>query len=173
MKLINKFIILAAVSAFGAASTASAVAKNSQYPKVTVKGDAESVLNLESMKGKVTIINFWATWCEACKVELVEMDHMFKELSKNPKIKFAFVSLDKSTSKAKEYITSKSLNGSVVANNLYYDSDFALAETLELGSFPTTLIVDGDGKVVFVQEGFKVDAGLTEKLVAEATRLAK
>jgi cytochrome c biogenesis protein CcmG, thiol:disulfide interchange protein DsbE len=154
-------------------NSALAVKKGDGYPAIKTKHRSAGELSQTKVKGHVTIINFWATWCAACKVELVEMKKLFAPLAANKKVKFAFVSLDKDTSKAAKYIDGSFGKTSIIGANLFYDPTFELAESFELASFPTTLVVDEKGKIVFIQEGFKEGNGSTEKIVHLAKEMAK
>lgn len=112
--------------------------------------------------GKQTLINFWATWCDACKVELKEMESEVSKLSPNRAV--VFVSLDKEPKKARDYFAKEFKTASPMQSSLYYDSKFEMADTLGVSSFPMTLIVDESGKVLKIQDGFKPGAGSTEAL---------
>ncbi len=140
--------------------SALAVKVGDVLPKIAVKGhDGASA---EPWTGKVSLINFWATWCDSCKVELKEMSGELKKISSDSKV--VFVSLDKESAKAKEWMAKEFKANPAMVDNLFYDDSFKLADALGVESFPMTLIVDATGKVLKIQDGFKEGAGSTEAL---------
>lgn len=145
-----------------------AVAVGDPFPVKALQHVQEGTLTPDDLKGKVTVINFWATWCEACKVELVEMEDQFQPFFKNSKFQAAFVSLDKEPAKAKEWFATKLKKPESMLPFLYTDSKFELAEILELDTFPMTYVVGPDGKVAQIQKGFTAGEGSTEKMVSYA-----
>ena len=141
-------------------SSALAVKVGDVLPKIDIKDNSGK--SSQPWTGHKTLINFWATWCEACKVELREMD---RELAKlQPHQKVIFVSLDKDPNKAKDYLTKEFKSSPAMVERLHSDESFKLADALGLESFPMTLIVDPSGKVIRVQEGFKEGSGSTTAL---------
>jgi thiol-disulfide isomerase/thioredoxin len=117
------------------------------------------------MIGKVTLVNFWATWCEACKVELAEMEKLLAPHLGHRDLNVAFVSLDKERDKAVAWFKQNLSNPGSMLPRLYSDAQFKLAEKLEVDSFPLTLVIGRDGKIAYVQRGFKEGEGSTEKIV--------
>jgi peroxiredoxin len=144
-------------------ANAYAIKVGDQLPKIQVlDGSGKQV---EPWVGKKTLINFWATWCDACKVELSEMKN---EVAKAPKDRaVVFVSLDKETVKAKDFFDAKFKSDAAMTAALHFDPSFKLADSLNVESFPMTLVVDEKGKVVKIQEGFKEGSGTTEALFNE------
>lgn len=129
-------------------------------PRIAVQDDSGKVS--QPWVGKQTLINFWATWCDACKIELKEMESEVAKL--NPNRQVVFVSLDKEPKKAKDYFTKEFKAASPMLGSLFYDSKFEMADMLGVSSFPMTLIVDENGKVLKIQDGFKPGSGSTEAL---------
>jgi len=144
----------------GFSMPAFAVKVGDVLPKLTVQD--ESGKSVQPWAGKQTLINFWATWCDACKVELKEMAGELKNLPADRQV--VFVSLDKEPKKAKEYFSKELKADQPMLSSLFYDASFQMADTLGVESFPMTLVVDGAGKVIKVQDGFKPGTGSTEAL---------
>lgn len=142
---------------------ALAVAEGDMMPAVDIiTRDGKTKLD---WKGKVAVINFWATWCDACKVELKEMNKDFEPLYKRDDVVVGYVSLDKEPAKAREYLTAAFGNDAPVSKNLAHDETFKAADTLGVDSFPMTLVIDKTGKVLKVQRGFKDGEGSTTALL--------
>ena len=94
------------VTVLGFASPADAVAVGENLTNLSIKHVEHGSLDGEGLKGKITLINFWATWCEACKVEIGEMEQQLKSLAEDSKVQVAFVNLDKDPNVAKNWFSS-------------------------------------------------------------------
>lgn len=147
-------------------SVAHGVVIGDKMDKFVVKHIEKGELDAKSFEGKVTLINFWATWCDACKVEIREMEDQLKPLAAEPQVQVAFVSLDKDPAQAKEWFRSQLKESDFWMKSLYVDPDFMLADSLKVDAFPMTLVVGPLGNVLHVQKGFKPGEGSTEALTA-------
>lgn len=149
-----------------------AVSVGDNYNAPTVKHmTGSSPLSKDALRGKVSIINFWATWCDACKVELKEMKQTFAPLLSQDKFQFAMVSLDKDPKAAQAWVNEHLGAKEKIASFLYSDPTFAAAGALDVDAFPMTLIVGPDLKVVYVQKGFEEGTGATQALAKKAKAL--
>ncbi len=140
-----------------------AVAEGEMMPAVEIKS-ADGKTNL-NWKGKTTVLNFWATWCEACKVELKEMNADFTKLHARSDAVVGYVSLDKEPEKAKAYLEEVFGKEGPVTKRIAHDSTFAAADKLGVDSFPMTLVIDKTGKIVKIQRGFKEGEGSTKNIL--------
>lgn len=147
-----------------ATSQAHAVVKGDLLPAVAIKGHSAAELNQSSLQGKVTMINFWATWCAACKVEIKEMEEAFKAFSGEKDFQMAYVSLDKDPAKAVEWFNANLKDPQQMLKHLYLDQAFEAAEALKVESFPMTFVIDRSGKVSYLQAGFKEGENSTEDM---------
>ena len=163
--------IVSAVLAAAISAQAWALAAGETFPqKLRIAHMTGAELSPDGMSGKVTVINFWATWCKACKVELKEMESLLAPLLKDPNFRFAFVSLDKDPAQAQAWVT-ENLKLKDFMATLHKDPEFAAANELGVDAFPMTFVIDQKGKVTKVQRGFEEGKGLTEGLIAEAKSL--
>lgn len=143
------------------------------FPDMELKGTDEQVLSPATLKGKVTVVNLWATWCEACKVELKEMETLFKPLRKDPSFQFAMVTLDKDPEKAVAWVKENLKDPESAMRELYNDPEFSLAEKFAGDTFPVTLIVDKNAQVVKVHEGYDEKSAQTASIAKEVKLLLK
>lgn len=142
-----------------------------KFPEMVVQGIESGSLSPETVKGKVTVVNLWATWCEACKVELKEMEGVFAPLLKNPKFNFAMVSLDKDPEKAKTWISENLKNPKEAMKYLYKDPEFKFAEKFADETFPVTLVINQKGEVVHIHEGYDENSNQTEVIAKQVREL--
>jgi len=165
---------LVVFSMLAASGRAFAVAEGEIMPEVTISGHGSvAPISAEQMKGKVTMLNFWATWCAACKVEIKEMEHEYTELFKNAKFQMAFVSLDKNPQDSLDWLKSNVGNPDVLEKYLYQDSEFKVADMLAVDAFPMTVVIGPDLKILKIQKGFEEGKGTTKALSDAASGALK
>ena len=109
---------------------------------LTFLDDKNNQLNLSDFKGKLVLLNFWATWCAPCKEEMPSLDLLqMKENLNNLKIFPINVGQDD---------LDKSLNffEDLKIKNLkpYFDSPITLAKKFQLRGIPTSIIINKRGE---------------------------
>ncbi len=103
------------------------------------------IISLKESLGKVTIVDFWASWCGPCRVENPNVVAIYKEF--HPKgLNIIGVSLDKDAKKWKEAIAKDKLIWTQVSHLKYWEEPIAIQYEVE--SIPATFILDASGKVV-------------------------
>ena len=99
-------------------------------------------VNLDDFKGKLIILNFWATWCAPCKEEMPSLDN----LQINPKLNnlkiFPINIGQENISKSVSFF--KELN--IQNLKIYLDAPITLAKKFSLRGVPTTILFDKEGK---------------------------
>ena len=117
-------------------------------PDFTRNDAAGNAISLSSFKGKVVLLNFWATWCGGCKVEIPWFIE-FQRTYGNRNFVVLGVSLDDEGWKlVKPFIEEKKINYPVVIGD-----DKIAAQYGGFKSLPTTLIVDKSGRIVSARVG--------------------
>jgi uncharacterized protein (TIGR03435 family) len=104
-----------------------------------------------SLKGKVVVLEFWATWCSPCVASLPHFNQLVESLDP---AKFQFISIDDEDLKAVQiFLIKKKMSGWVGV-----DASGAVFGLYGVESRPTTIIVDRNGKIVAVTEIDSVSA---------------
>lgn len=102
-------------------------------------------LSLKESLGKVTIIDFWASWCKPCRMENPNVVALYNELHSKG-LNIIGVSLDKDSAKWKEAIAADKLTWGQVSNLKFWDEPIAVQYGVK--SIPATFILDATGKIV-------------------------
>ena len=114
-------------------------------------------------KGKVLVINFWATWCGPCHALEPIYEKMAARYAGNADVLFLSANCDEDESQVGPYLAERRAR----SNEVFADG---LDELFGVDSFPTVLIVDHTGKVVFRANGF--DPETIEQELGDAVRQA-
>lgn len=122
-------------------------------PDVTVKTlDGENVkLDAIVKKGKITVLNFWATWCNPCKKELDVIKDMYEEWKELYDIEFIAISIDNAGTmkKVKPMVAQKQWEYTV-----FTDEQGDLMRALNFQTIPQTFLFDADRKIVYSHNGY-------------------
>lgn len=105
------------------------------------------MVSLKESLGKVTLIDFWASWCPPCRVANPEIVALYKEFHSKG-LNIISVSLDKDAKKWKDAIAADKLSWTQVSNLKEMKDPIALQYGIT--QIPTTFLVDANGKVVAV-----------------------
>jgi len=129
------------------------------YEFVLRKVNDGSLVPLAGAKGKVLVLNFWATWCGPCRALEPHFDHIAANYSGRKDVTFYALNCDDDESLVGPYLQGEKPRASV----LFADG---LDHLLGVVSFPTTLILDRTGKIAFRVVGFDPEG--FEKSLTEA-----
>lgn len=128
-------------------------------PDFTVYDQEDNAVNLSDFIGKPTIVNFWASWCGPCKMEMPDFDEKYKELGEE--IHFVMVNMtdgaQETIEKAKTFVEESGYSFPV-----YYDTDMDAAMTYGVSSIPSTFFIDAEGHAVAWAQGM-IDASTLQK----------
>ena len=104
-------------------------------------------VRLADYKGKVIVINFWATWCGPCRIEMPELERAMEKYKADKDVVFLAINTDDDRNYVEPYVKGQKIKLPVVyANNL--DAEFRIT------SIPTTIVFDRQGQVSFRQAGY-------------------
>ena len=99
-------------------------------------------INLADFRGKLVILNFWATWCAPCKEEMPSLDDLQSNTKLNNLKIFPINIGQEDVSKSKIFF--KELN--IKNLDIYIDAPITLAKKFSLRGVPTTIIFNKEGK---------------------------
>jgi len=134
-------------------------------PDFALKDANGATVHLADYKGKVVLLDFWATWCGPCKVEIpwfIEFEQQFKDRG------FAVlgVSMDEGGwTEVKPYIEKQKINYRILLGNDQVGDAYGGVDSL-----PTTFLIDRDGRIAAKHEGIEPTSG-KDQILDEINRL--
>ena len=137
-----------------------------QFPDLHLISEKGGVQTLRSSLGQATVLNFWATWCGPCRIELPELQQLYNELASEGVVVLA-INVDSPRQLVAPFVRRMQLTLPV----------FFLEPEAEAGlglrSLPTTVLLDGEGRVVNVWGGYSEESmrqllQQTESLLAQS-----
>lgn len=124
-------------------------------------------IDITDLKGKVVVVDFWATWCGPCKASFPGMQKMVNKYKDDPNVKFVFIDTwengDDKKKLAGDFITSNKYSFHVLLDN-----DNKVVEQFKVEGIPTKFVIDKAGVVRFKAVGFD---GSDDKLMSELTAM--
>ena len=141
--------LLVAALAFMPFSPAHAVKKGDTAPDFTLKSRSGKNLRLADFRGKVVMINFWATWCAPCRQELPHLNALYKKY-KSKGFVLLGVNLDNDPAAAR-----KMADEFKVSFPVLFDPEQKTGKLYRLKAMPSTVILNRSGKVRHVHLGYK------------------
>jgi thiol-disulfide isomerase/thioredoxin len=112
------------------------------YEKVIFKDKNQKDVDLANYKGKLIILNFWATWCLPCKEEMPSLDNLQANINLNNLKIFPINISQESLPKAESFF--KELN--IKNLDIYFDAPITLAKKISLRGIPTSILFNKEGK---------------------------
>jgi thiol-disulfide isomerase/thioredoxin len=125
-----------------------------------------TTVSIKGLKGKVVVVDFWATWCGPCIDEMPNMKKLYAEY-KDKGVEFIGVSLDQSKEKGgldklKKYVADNEIAWPQYYQGNYWESEFS--SSWGIGSIPCIFIIDADGKLYSTEASRKLDTLIPEVL---------
>jgi thiol-disulfide isomerase/thioredoxin len=120
-------------------------------PSVVVKRlEGGGKIDLGGLKGKVVLVDIWASWCAPCMEEMPLLDEMAGRL-KEKGVQIIAVSIDEDKESAQTFLSSRPSWSLTVA----HDPKGKLPEALQPSKMPSSYVMDAEGIIRYVNEGFE------------------
>lgn len=118
-------------------------------PDFTLKTLSGKNVKLSEMRGTVILLNFWASWCAPCRLEmplLSDLHNKYKDLG------FAVlgVNVEEDTNMARRYIADRPVDFPILLDNTN-----KVSKLYKVIAMPTTVLIDRDGNMRYLHQGYK------------------
>jgi len=163
-KGIRRMMALAVFSLFSFVAMA-------QMPAVTLKTIDGKTVRTDSISnnGKPIIIDFFATWCKPCNRELSAIAEVYEDWQKETGVKLIAISIDQAQNVHK--VAPLVSENEWPFETVLLDTNSDLKRALGIQMIPYTLILDGEGKIVYKHNGYT--DGAEEELIEKVRELVK
>jgi peroxiredoxin len=143
------FLLLASAIFFSSDASSQTAASKTAAPDWQLSDVDGKTVKLSDFKGKVVILDFWATWCPPCRAEIPGFIAIQKKYA-DKGFTMVGVSLDEQgASVVKPFMRQLGMNYPVVIGNQRIVSDYG-----GITAIPTTFVIDRQGNVVAAYQGF-------------------
>jgi thiol-disulfide isomerase/thioredoxin len=135
----------------------AAVREGEAPPPIGLSDTNGAPVDLQSLKGKVVLVDFWASWCGPCREEMPVLESLHEKYAEDGLV-IVGVNIDRNPKKMRNF-----LKGSPVSFRIVSDRRLEVAGRYEPAAMPSSYFIDKQGKVRHVHEGFrKEDASQIE-----------
>ena len=118
-------------------------------PDFTLRSDEGDNKKLSELRGKVVMLNFWATWCGPCQQEIPKLAEL-KELHDEYDFELLGINIDEDPNKALRLAKKLSVNFPIL-----FDQAKQVSKTYSIDAMPMTILIDRDGTIRYVHRGYK------------------
>lgn len=150
----KKFLFILFAICFSSLLSMYLTAQDSKkIPSVNVKNLKGETLSASSFSndGKPFIINFWATWCKPCLLELNNISDVYDEWQTQTGVKIIAISIDDSRNSKK---VAPFVKGRGWKYEIFLDENSDLRRAMNVNNPPHTFLVNGNGEIVWEHNGY-------------------
>jgi len=137
----------------------SVLGQEAKPPQFTLKDINGSTVRLRSYRGKVVLINFWATWCPPCRAEMPDLVRLQRQYARQGLQIIGITYPPEQKARVRAFARSIKVNYPIILGTRQIKARFSSEETL-----PLTVVIDRDGKVNEIISGILLREEFDEKI---------
>lgn len=145
MRRTLRFLVVLVALAGGSAGAAEAPIQSGEakpIPPLTFQSMDGKEASLDDFKGKVVVLNLWATWCAPCREEMPSLDRLQAQFADRDVVVLA-LSVDRAgPDRVRQFLDEIGVD----AVHVYRDPKAAATRTLKVPGLPATILVDRQGR---------------------------
>ena len=143
MKMLWPIVVLF----LGTVAFSRAQGTGSTPPDFTATDISGAKWTLSDLKGKVVLLDFWATWCPPCRVEVPNLIKIYRQFKDNNFVLIS-VSLDRDSDAARKFVKEKGMDWLHIIDR---EAASELAGKYQVEYIPSTFLIDRKGKIAASQ----------------------
>ena len=140
---------LFAALVLSAVTASAAITSLSVAPDFTLRTTSGPNLRLQEQRGGVVMINFWASWCGPCRQEMPQLNKLYDKY-RSAGFVLLGVNVDQDARQASELALKLGVKFPILL-----DSEKTVSRLYDLSTMPTTVLIDRDGRVRYVHNGYR------------------
>jgi thiol-disulfide isomerase/thioredoxin len=140
-------------------SSACVLGQEAIAPQFALRDLNGSTVRLRAYRGKVVLINFWATWCPPCRAEMPDLIRLQREYAKQGLQIIGITYPPETKTRVRRFARSLKVNYPIILGTHQIRARFSSEETL-----PLTVVIDRDGKVNDIISGILLPEEFDEKI---------
>lgn len=141
--------IMAASLVLGVHVSAAPQLLSAPAPDFALRSMSDSNVRLSEHLGQVVLINFWATWCGSCRQQMPQLNELYAKYQRAGLVMFG-INIDEDRTEAVEMAQTLE-----VTYPILFDARKEVSRAYALDSMPLTVLIDREGVVRYVSEGYK------------------
>jgi len=130
---------------------------NSTAPDFRLKTIQGKNIQLSQLRGSVVLINFWATWCQPCRLEMPSIQDQYVQYK--PELIVLAVNLSEPFDVVNEYVNSLNISFDVLL-----DPDGSIPKLYNVRGYPTSFFIDSKGIIRIIHIGYMTESQLENYL---------
>ena len=143
----------------------AAPAPGSTAPDFTLHSLGGPNLRLQEQRGRVVLLNFWASWCGPCREEMPQLNRLHEKYRASG-VSLLGVNVDEDPSKVQALVAQLGVKFPVLM-----DTDKQVSRLYDMNAMPATLLIDREGKVRYLHRGYR--AGFEQTYEQQLRELLK
>jgi peroxiredoxin len=159
-------LVLGSLARVNAQEKETLVKVGDDVPEFVVEMFDGQKINIKDLKGKIVLINFWATWCPPCQEELKRVQKDIIDRFKGKDFVFLAISREESKEQVKKF---RERNGYTFPMGL--DPERKIYSKFATATIPRNFIIDKKGKIVEIEVGYTKEA--FAKMIEKLEKLLK
>lgn len=140
----------------------SALDRGARAPEIGLRDLEGNAVQLSALRGKVVLVDFWASWCGPCREEMPVLERFHRQFAERGLV-IVGVNIDREEPNMRRF-----LDRTPVSFRNVHDGQHAVADRYAPPRMPTSYLIDKRGSVRFIHAGFRAsDAREMEREIAE------
>src|SRR5262252_7157291 len=141
--------VLGATLIAAAVASPAAITPSTKAPDFALRSLEGPNLRLQEQRGQVVMVNFWATWCGPCRVEMPHLARLYEKYHASG-FQLLGVNIDEDPHQAAAVAAKLGVRFPVLL-----DTEKKVSKLYDLSTMPSTVLIDRDGKVRYIHRGYR------------------